>query len=132
MAGERDPPIIPRMANGDRETSETAYVCRLRNIGETAPAGRRQTKRKTMSNNRMTKEDFLANRKAAGRMIDVETCKIMKSIPTLAIHIVSIRLPSDFITTCFGLHLMKVERCMSMICRRTSAARCSPASSART
>jgi uncharacterized protein YfcZ (UPF0381/DUF406 family) len=84
MAGERDPPIIPRMANGDRETSETAYVCRLRNIGETAPAGRRQTKRKTMSNNRMTKEDFLANRKAAGRMIDVETCKIMKKYTDLS------------------------------------------------
>jgi hypothetical protein len=35
--------------------------------------------------NRMTTEEFLANRKAAGRLIDVESCKIMKT--TSATHI---------------------------------------------
>jgi hypothetical protein len=33
-------------------------------------------RRKTMNEDSMTKEEFLASRKAAGRVIDVETCKI--------------------------------------------------------
>ena len=36
-----------------------------------------ETKEKVMTKDRMTKEEFLASRKAAGRVIDVETCKIM-------------------------------------------------------
>ena len=35
-----------------------------------------RSRRKIMSEDRMTKEEFLANRKAAGRVIDVETCEI--------------------------------------------------------
>ena len=37
-----------------------------------------------MSEDRMTKEEFLANRKAAGREIDVETCDIAKWYADLA------------------------------------------------
>ena len=35
-------------------------------------------------NRRMTKREFLANRKAAGRVIDVETCDIVKTTVNLA------------------------------------------------
>jgi hypothetical protein len=38
---------------------------------------------KAMIKDRMTTEEFLANRKAAGRTIDVETCKIMKKYTDL-------------------------------------------------
>jgi hypothetical protein len=35
-----------------------------------------EQRRKTMREDRIAREEFLANRKAAGRMIDVETCDI--------------------------------------------------------
>jgi hypothetical protein len=37
-----------------------------------------------MSEDRMTKDEFLANRKAAGRVIDVETCDIAEWYADLA------------------------------------------------
>ena len=46
--------------------------------------------------NRMTTEEFLANRKAAGRLIDVESCKMMKTTSaTLSLNPPPLRFHND-------------------------------------
>ena len=49
-----------------------------------------------MNEDRMTKEEFLANRKAAGRVIDVETCDIVEWwVPTMDPYGIKPDLPDE-------------------------------------
>jgi hypothetical protein len=51
---------------------------------------------KTMNEDRMTKEEFLANRKTAGQVIDVETCRVWEEYSNFADPYGLEPVPDDF------------------------------------
>lgn len=87
-----------------------------------------------MSEDRMTKEEFLANRKAAGRVIDVETCDIAEWwVPTMDPYGVEPDLPDEMRQIGRLTFVQSAESdgpVCQYDCRRTSAARCAPVSNA--
>ena len=85
----------------------------------------------------MTKEEFLANRKAAGQVIDVETCKIAWWYAQIVDpYGIESDLPDE--AYCIGSTCFVISPdsdgwvCVCTICRRTRSALCTPASNART
>ena len=87
-----------------------------------------------MNEDRKMKEEFLANRKAAGRVIDVETCEIAQWwVQILDPYGVEPDLPDEM--QCVGRTpssdpLKAMVGCLCTICRRTRPARCTAASNA--
>jgi hypothetical protein len=85
-----------------------------------------------MNEDRMTKEEYLAGRKAAGRLIDVETCRIFMARCPIGDPWgrASIRITPTLRSISSSHPPQAMARCGRSICRKTSAAHWTPGATA--